>query len=119
MITLATSSLMLKIGLYGDMSQIFADEPMDLYDELSSELKQPAIEMLQRELGEEFTQWYRDRVRTHDSRWWLPKGWHFIGGMAIRNLLREQGFGEAYFGIHNLDDVYIELVEGAIGNGQR
>lgn len=48
-----------------------------------------------------------------------PQGWwtahHFHWGMGVRNLLRKGGFGEEYFGIANLDDYYIGLVEMAVG----
>jgi hypothetical protein len=34
--------------------------------------------------------------------------------MSVRNLLREKGFNEKYFGVHNLDDIYVALVEEAL-----
>lgn len=87
----------------------------ELYEWAKCELlKRPAIEMLRRELGDEFAQWYKKRRQAHGDEWWLPERWHFLGGMAIRNLLRERGFGELYFGIENLDDIYIGLVEAAM-----
>lgn len=47
---------------------------------------------------------------------WAHKvvGWHFRGGMAIRNLLRDGGFGEEDLGIENLDYIYTRLVERAV-----
>jgi hypothetical protein len=39
---------------------------------------------------------------------------HFGFGMAVRNALRKAGFGEEYFGIHNLDDIYIDVIEEAV-----
>lgn len=39
----------------------------------------------------------------------LHHGW----GTAVRNLLREHGFGEKEFGVDNLDDYYVPLVEVA------
>jgi hypothetical protein len=48
-----------------------------------------------------------------------PEGWytefHFGWGMAVRNLLREKNFGEDYFHVHNLDDIYVALIEEALG----
>lgn len=44
--------------------------------------------------------------------WWAP--YHLGWGMAIRNLLRENGYGEKELGIGNLDDYYIGLVEAAL-----
>jgi hypothetical protein len=35
-------------------------------------------------------------------------------GMSVRNLLRQKGFSEEHFGIDNLDDIYISLVEEAL-----
>lgn len=40
---------------------------------------------------------------------------HFSWGMGVRNLLRTEGFGEDFFGIDNLDDYYVPLVELAVG----
>jgi len=47
------------------------------------------------------------------NSWWAP--YHLYWGMQVRNLLRDKGYGEDYFGIANLDDIYIELVEDALG----
>lgn len=38
---------------------------------------------------------------------------HFTWGMAVRNLLRDKGYGEKYFDVDNLDDYYVELIEKA------
>lgn len=40
--------------------------------------------------------------------------WHFEQGMAVRNFLRDNGFGEKDLGVDNLDDVYIEIIELAV-----
>ncbi len=40
---------------------------------------------------------------------------HFFGMMAVRNALRIHGFGEKCFGIDNLDDYAVGLVERAFG----
>ena len=48
-----------------------------------------------------------------DPHWF--SGYHFRGGMVIRNALRENGYGEDYFGIDNLDYIYCSLMEMAIG----
>jgi hypothetical protein len=76
--------------------------------------KQLAIDMLIKEMPLEFSDWYVMRREAHGEDWWLPDGWHFGGGMAIRNLLRKHGFSEEYFGVGNLDDIYIGLVEEAM-----
>lgn len=50
-----------------------------------------------------------------------PEGWfalyHHGWGTCIRNALREVNYGEKYFGINNLDDIYVELVEDMIERG--
>lgn len=47
-----------------------------------------------------------------------PDGWfarfHFSYGMQVRNYLRDKGFGEDYWPIWNLDDIYLPLIERAI-----
>lgn len=39
---------------------------------------------------------------------------HFTFGMSIRNWLRNNGFGEVQMKVHNLDDIYINLLEDAV-----
>lgn len=39
---------------------------------------------------------------------------HFGWGMAVRNILRQHGFGEKELGVHNLDDIYVALVAEAL-----
>jgi hypothetical protein len=41
-------------------------------------------------------------------------GMHFGWGMAIRNYLRTNGCGEAFLGVENIDDYYVELIERAV-----
>ena len=83
-----------------------------MYASLTPELKAPALEMLRTELAQ-----VRDQIRAAYTA--APTDWyvsyHFGWGMAVRNLLREKGFGEDYFHIHNLDDIYVPLVEEAFG----
>ena len=47
-----------------------------------------------------------------------PDSWatpvHLGWGMAVRNELRKAGFGEDYWPIWNLDDIYVPLVERAV-----
>lgn len=40
----------------------------------------------------------------------MPLRFHFEYGMAVRNELRSAGFGEEYFGIENLDFIYMQLL---------
>lgn len=39
---------------------------------------------------------------------------HFGFGMQVRNTLRRAGFGERELGVHNLDCVYVHLIEEAL-----
>lgn len=48
-----------------------------------------------------------------DPEWWVRH--HYGGMMACRNALRSNGFGEKDFGIDNLDDYAVGLVEVALG----
>lgn len=48
-----------------------------------------------------------------DPEWWTTH--HFLGMMGVRNALRSAGFGETEFGIDNLDDYAVGLVELALG----
>lgn len=54
----------------------------------------------------------RELMRTGSEQW--PAGYHFGWGMALRNALRSAGFREETFGITNLDNIYVELVEEAV-----
>ena len=87
-------------------------ECVALYKVLTPELKAPALEMLRQELAS-----VKDQIRAAYTA--APTDWyvayHFGWGIAVRNLLREKGFGEDYFKIHNLDDIYVPLVEEAFG----
>jgi hypothetical protein len=46
----------------------------------------------------------------------LHDAFHFRGGMQMRNALRDAGMGEEFFGVDNLDDLYVVLLELAIAN---
>lgn len=88
------------------------EECVQMYSDLTAEIKDPALAMLAGELNqvlEEISLAYK----ADPDCWFAP--YHFTWGMAVRNLLRDKGFDEAYFGIHNLDDIYIPLVEEALG----
>lgn len=45
--------------------------------------------------------------------WWTADHHHWM--MEVRNALRRAGFGEKEFGIQNLDDYAVGLVELALG----
>lgn len=54
----------------------------------------------------------RQVVESKSPHW--PARYHSFWGMGVRNALREAGFGEREFGVLNLDNVYVELVEEAV-----
>ena len=80
------------------------------YTEISDELKIPAIDMLKEKLDDRPL--IRKAIEDNPTKWYIP--YHSYWGMGVRNLLRTEGFGEEYFGIDNLDDIYTQLVEEAL-----
>lgn len=74
----------------------------------------PALTILKDELPSEFVNLYHDWKAKYGDDWWAHNGWHFFGGQDVRNLLRSKGYDEKYFGIDNLDDIYINLIELAM-----
>lgn len=88
------------------------DECVKMYQGLTPEIKAPALEMLRKELAP-VTDQIRAAFTAAPNDWYVS--YHFGWGMAVRNLLREKGFGEEYFRVHNLDDIYVALVEEALG----
>lgn len=83
-----------------------------MYRELTPEVKTPALEMLRKELAPVADK-VKEAYEKDSDNWSTP--YHFWWGMGVRNLLRDQGFGEKYFKVHNLDDIYVSLVEEALG----
>lgn len=59
------------------------------------------------------TERVRRQWREDPRGWWAPH--HFQAGTALRNRLREAGYGEGELGVTNLDNVYVELIEEAAG----
>jgi hypothetical protein len=83
-----------------------------IYSLYSQELKDPAVRMLREAFPEDLKTQIRAEISA-DPNGWAAK-YHFFWGMGVRNLLREKGFGEEYFPIWNLDDIYVSLVEDAV-----
>lgn len=86
-------------------------ECMHMYADIDDGLKAPALAMLKISLEPVLTD-IRLAYNKSPKDWTV--GYHFGWGMAVRNLLREKGFGEDYFKVHNLDDIYAPLVEEAL-----
>jgi hypothetical protein len=82
-----------------------------MFAALSPEIKAPALTMLAEKLQ-------NDRPHIKKAYDADPEGWvyahHFTWGMGVRNLLRDEGFGEKYFGVDCIDDLYVGLVEEAL-----
>ena len=87
-------------------------ENKKLYDSLPLNKKRKAIDFLKTWIYKE------DIKRIYIAMKKDPEGWiwphHFHWGMAVRNALRTAKYGEEYFKIGNLDDIYTELVEEAV-----
>ena len=88
------------------------EECQALYASIPVEQKGPALAFLRDYLARDAEE-IRQRHRDNSTAWWA--GGHFGWGMWIRNGLRTAGFGETYFHIANLDDIYIQLIEEPLG----
>jgi hypothetical protein len=80
------------------------------YAELDPEKKLLAVEFLRRELKEALPD-IRKAIEADPDNWITP--YHMFWGMAVRNLLRKEGYGEEYFDVDNLDCCYRRLIEDA------
>lgn len=87
-------------------------ENRKLYESIPQEKKDPAIEFFRTRLSDEVKEQIRGAMRI-DITSWFAVG-HFTWGMSARNSLRDAGFCEGYFGIENLDDIYVEIIEDAV-----
>lgn len=90
------------------------EDEASLYASLPVEKKRQAVEFLRKELAPAAAE-IRAAIKADPENWVLP--YHFGWGMATRNALRKAGFGEEFFLIANLDDIYVRLVEEAMGDG--
>jgi hypothetical protein len=72
----------------------------------------PAVEALRDELPDDAKREIRAAIAQSPDAWATP--FHHGFGTAIRNFLRTAGFGETYWPIWNLDDIYVMLVEAAV-----
>ena len=78
----------------------------------ASDLWPKAVEFLRSWLTPSVQQQIREVVNIKSPDW--PAGYHLGWGMGLRNTLREHGFGEEPFGVRNLDNIYVPLVEEAV-----
>lgn len=97
------------------------------YESLDPAKVQPVLEAIREDLSEaveegvggetgaEVLVGYIDKYGSHDWIHELNDGWGHMGwGMAERNWLRQQGYGEKYWPVENLDDYYVSLVYHAL-----
>lgn len=96
-----------------DMTEL-AKEEEELCAKVPVEDKLKAAEFLRGVFSENDVKKFRELYSEKEGgRYWFSS-YHFFGGMTIRNNLRKGGFGEEFFGF-NLDYIYVELIEIAIG----
>jgi len=87
------------------------EEMLRVYNSLDKKTKKRAIKFLSKKIPQSKKEFLREEIKK-DELWWCQ--YHFNVGMYIRNLLRDNGYGEKEFGITNLDDIYIQLLVDAI-----
>lgn len=81
------------------------------YAAIPGSLKEPALSLLA-SLLEPVSPEIRADYAKDPINWWKQGHFHF--GLAVRNQLRRKGYDAAYFGVSNLDDIYVFLVEEAL-----
>jgi hypothetical protein len=86
-------------------------ESREAYDAIPAALRDPALSLLA-SLLEPVSPEIRADYDKDPINWW--KHGHFHFGLAVRNQLRRKGYDAAYFGVGNLDDIYVFLVEEAL-----
>jgi len=84
----------------------------DLKIARASDRWQPAVDFLRGFLPPEVRSQIHDLVQMQSEAW--PARYHMDWGMHVRNSLRNTAFGEKDFGVLNLDNIYVELVEEAV-----
>lgn len=95
-------------NLYDDAKK---QEQADLAKARQSPLWAEAVDFLKTNLAEALDD-LRKAVATPSKYGWVAP-YHHGWGTAVRNLLRQHKFGEQEFGIDNLDNIYVALVEEA------
>jgi len=86
------------------------EEALEIYRAIPEAKRHQAIGFLFGKLTDQDR--IREAIKADPKEWWAC--YHFFWGMSVRNLLRQHGMGEDFFGVANLDDIYIELVEDAM-----
>ena len=88
------------------------DEIRDLQGAKASPLWLDAVTFLRGWFSEDVQRQVRAAIAKDPTDWIVP--YHLHWGMGVRNALREHGFSEQAFGVLNLDNVYVALIEAAV-----
>lgn len=100
------------------------EAPQDLVEQQRQEIARArqrpkwrlAVQYLRELIPDSDIEKIRTAIRQDRETWFAA--YHFGWGMWIRNKLREQHFAEDDFGITNLDNIYVQLIEEAVANGE-
>ncbi len=88
------------------------EECKQMYSEIPQEQKDAAIKAFREsEYALSFPE-IRKAIASYTNYWWAS--YHSFWGMGVRNFFRQHGFGEGFFGVHNMDCIYVPLVEAAV-----
>jgi hypothetical protein len=83
-----------------------------MYSEIPQEQKDAAIKAFRESQYAKSFPEIREAIAKEPGEWNVP--YHLGWGMGVRNFFRRQGFGEEYFGVCNLDCIYVFLIEDAV-----
>jgi len=83
-----------------------------MYSEIPQEKKDAAIAAFRKGKYAEQSPEIRKAIAAEGEHWNVP--YHLGWGMSMRNFFRQEGFGEDYFGVDNLDCIYRLLIEDCV-----
>jgi hypothetical protein len=92
------------------------EENKQRLQELPPDIRKKSIRFLSEFLTPEQKRYFQEKMEENPHEWWAQQGWHFRGGMYIRNKLREVALDDA-LPSGNWDDYYIAVMEEAIRSG--
>lgn len=100
-----------NINSFEDLKQY----EVNVWNNLDNNKINTAVKFIQTSFSGSGLEWLKTSMKTAGKDWPTNSGFHlFGGGMAIRNWLRDNGFGEEFFKIENLDYIYTNLLELAV-----
>jgi len=90
---------------------------------LKSSDRNKMVQSFKEKLTDEETKFFKKIIKDNPDGEWAttitnstPLPYHFMGGMAVRNYFRSNGFDEKSLGIDNLDNIYSSIVEEAVNS---